>query len=141
MNLCYIDTNIFIYTSDPSSPYYKDCLSLFEAAADKKIFITTSTESIQEIMHVHSRLKEIDKGFALTDAVFMQIPDILAIDLPIIKTLIGLFKKYKTAQSRDLLHVATCVENKIRYLITIDRGFDTFSEIKAMTPAQFLNLI
>ncbi|MHB8399678.1 MAG: hypothetical protein ACYDCI_12230 [Candidatus Limnocylindrales bacterium] len=45
-----------------------------------------------------------------------------------------LVERYTTLAARDLVHVATCLEEGIGEIVSPDRGFDAVSEIRRIAP-------
>ncbi len=138
MTNVYLDTNFFIYLSDKSSVFYSECVQLLKYCEENQIIVITSSETIQEIIHLAINTKRLPEGLKIAHKA-LQISDSL---LPINKNTIEIYLKkasiYRNIQSRDLIHLAVCLENKIDRIITFDQGFRKFKEIKTLTPAQFL---
>lgn len=53
-----------------------------------------------------------------------------------INVYLNLVIKHLTSDSRDSLHLATCIENNIKTIITHDHGFKKFKELKTLTPEE-----
>ena len=47
---------------------------------------------------------------------------------------IALLQRYESLQARDIVHVATCLENRIDTIVSTDEGFDQVSEIRRLAP-------
>jgi predicted nucleic acid-binding protein len=47
-----------------------------------------------------------------------------------------LVERYPELSARDLIHVATCLEEGITAIVSPDRGFDTVSEIRRVDPSE-----
>lgn len=56
----------------------------------------------------------------LSDLTIRRVPDLI--------------DRYPRLSARDLVHVATCIQEGIDTIITPDRGFDTVREIKRLDP-------
>jgi predicted nucleic acid-binding protein len=48
-----------------------------------------------------------------------------------------LVARYPRLTARDLVHVATCLEEGIAEIVTPDRSFDVVAEIRRIDPADF----
>lgn len=138
MTILYLDTNFFLYASKRSSPFHKDCIALIKYGKKNQIKICTSCETIQEIIHLAKNTKVLTKGILVSKKTIKLTDELLPLTKEVIEIYLNLAKKYKSAISRDLVHLATCVENKITAVITFDRDFSKFKEVKAMTPKEFL---
>jgi predicted nucleic acid-binding protein len=47
----------------------------------------------------------------------------------------GLIRRYPSLSARDLVHVATCMEERIETIVSSDRGFDAVTEVTRLDPA------
>ena len=138
MNRIYLDTNIFIYSADKKSPNYQQCLTFFNLASKKEIELSTSTETIQEIIHLSQNTKQVQKGLAIVTRLLDRIHVLFPVDTDTIGIYIELIKKHPKIKSRDCIQAATAMINKIDTIITYDSDFKKFKEIKVMTPAEYL---
>ncbi len=134
----YLDTNFFLYASKRTSPFYKDCVALVKYSSKNQIKIFTSCETIQEIIHLAKNTKVLDKGISTSKRTIKLIDELLPLTKEVITLYLDLAKKYRSATSRDLIHLATCLENKIDTIITHDSDFKKFKEVKVFKPEDFL---
>jgi len=139
MKSVYIDTNLFLYLSEKKSSFYLESVELIRHLKNDRTLILTSSESIQEIVYVSQKMKKLSYGLKTIEKVFEVIDELLSINKKTINYYLDLVIKHSTSDSRDSLHVATCIENKIGTIITYDHGFKKFKEIKVFTPQEFLN--
>lgn len=139
MNNLYIDTNFFLYLSDPSSPFYISCHKFIKYCNQEKVLISTSVETIQEIIHYTKNTKQLDHGLKTATKVLSLVNELLPINMSTIEIYLKYASVYKSAGSRDLIHLATCLENKIDKIITFDKDFAKFKEIKTIQPQAIIN--
>lgn len=135
----YLDTNIFIYLADKSSLFNKSCVKLIKYFQKHNIRINTSTETFQEIIHYSKNTKQLESGIILAEKVLNLIDGIYSIDKETINIYLEFVKKYRSIKSRDIIHLSVCVENKINTIITLDKEFKQFKEIKTLTPEEFFS--
>ena len=138
MNSVYIDTNVFLYISNETSSFCLESVELVKYLKKNNVLILTSTETIQEIIYVALKTKKLNYGLKTIEKVFGIIDELLSINKKTISFYLDLVVKHQTIDSRDSLHAATCIENKIPIIITYDHGFKKFKEIKAFTPKEYL---
>lgn len=138
MKLIYLDTNIFIYLADKNSPFQSVCLNLIKSCQKKGIAITTSVETFQEIIHYAKNISQLSAGIRLCKKVKRLVDKTLAVDEKIIDRYLQLASKYKKVKSRDLVHLAVSLENKLQAIISYDKEFKRFEEIKSASPSEFL---
>lgn len=134
MNNLYLDTNFFIYLSEKSSPYYLACFKFIKYCKKDKLFLTTSPETIQEIIHLAKNTRQLDKGLKIAQNCLEIVDEVLPVNKATIEIYLEKASIYKTASSRDLIHLAVCLENKINRIVTFDKDFARFKEIKILQP-------
>ncbi|MBI2315182.1 type II toxin-antitoxin system VapC family toxin [Candidatus Daviesbacteria bacterium] len=139
MNSLYLDTNIFLYLSDKSSPYYLSCFKFIKFCKKEKILLLTSTETIQEIIHYSKNVKQVKEGLEAAKQTLQLLSGLLPIDQSIIEIYLKYVSIYKNASSRDLIHLAVCLENKINKIVTFDKDFKKFKEITLLQPQDIGN--
>ena len=136
--IIYFDTNIFIYLSYENSAYFLQVKDLIQYCEDNKIKIATSVETIQEIIHFSINTKDLSFGFSTANKTLDLVDELFNLDRKTIENYLTIVNKYKNRESRDFIHLATCLNQKLTIIITYDRGFKKFKEIKALTPKEFL---
>lgn len=139
MNSLYLDTNIFIYLSDKTEPHHKICTQLIRECRKNSIQIITSAETIQEIIHLAKNTKQLTKGIKMSKNCLKIVEYILPVNEEVINIYLQFTAKYRNAGSRDLIHLAVCVENKVDRVVTFDKDFTKFKEIKILHPQDILS--
>lgn len=138
MNSVYIDTNIFLYLSDKKSPFCLTSSKLIEYLKNQRILVLTSVETVQEIIHFSQNTKQLAYGIKTAEKILETVDQILEINRKIILDYLKFVRIYKNVESRDLLHLAVSLDNKVDLIISYDKDFKKFKEIKALTPKEFL---
>lgn len=138
MTTLYLDTNIFLYLADKKSPFHKNCKELIEYVHKEKIFLATSTETIQEIIHYAKNIRQLGKGLRMTKIILQLVDELLTVGREVIDEYLKLTKKYRRVKSRDIIHLATALKNSLNMIITYDKEFKKFKEVRAMPPEDFL---
>ncbi|MBI2594024.1 type II toxin-antitoxin system VapC family toxin [Candidatus Daviesbacteria bacterium] len=137
----YIDTNIFIYLSKPKSPFYKDCIDIIRHCKTHKILISTSVETIQEIIHYSKNIKQPLAGVAIARNILKLVNRFYPITESTVLLYLDQAEIYQTSGSRDLLHYVVCLENKIDSIITLDKDFKKFKEVEILKPEEVMTQI
>ena len=137
MNNLYLDANIFIYLSDKFSIYHKDCNSFINYCQNHNILISTSCETIQEIIHYAKNTKQLPTGLLVAKNVLELVDIIYSINRITVEIYLEQAEIYIGSTSRDLLHLSVCIENKLDKIITYDSDFNAFKGIKALKPQAF----
>ncbi|OGM29567.1 hypothetical protein A2630_01080 [Candidatus Woesebacteria bacterium RIFCSPHIGHO2_01_FULL_44_10] len=140
----YLDTNIFIYSTDPKSPYFDLCRVFLGKVANEGLEVVTSVETLQEIVHYFKSLGKIDKALSVCKSVFGVVDLVLPLDLEVVDIYMGLVKKYgeiKKIDSRDFIHLAVCINEKIATIVTYDKGYTLVKEVMARKPEDLMGEI
>ena len=142
MNTVYLDTNIFVYSNDSASPFFLKCNKFVEYSLKTNIDLATSTETIQEIVHLAKKSKNLGLGLKTADIVLRLTQLLLPVDKETIFVYLDLLQKHKNikqVESRDFIHISACVRYDIKIFVTYDKDFKQFKEIQSLTPEEFLN--
>lgn len=135
----YLDTNIFIYLADKKSPYHKFCSKLIKYFQKHQIRFTTSTETFQEIIHYAKNTKQLSTGIIIAEKTLELVDGIYSIDKSTIEIYLQKARIYGNAKSRDIIHLSVCLENNIGCIISYDKEFRQFKEVKILKPEEFLS--
>lgn len=139
MNILYLDTNIFVYISNPKSPFYQACWDFIVYCQHNNIWLFTSVETIQEICHLYTRIDKIKHGKQIAKHCIELIEDLLSVDKETIYiSLQIIMNNLDIYSTRDLLHTAVCLQNHIPTIISYDSDFTKIKGVKAYTPEQYL---
>lgn len=136
MKQIYLDTNFYIYSSDKNNQFYEECYRFIKYSIHNRITLTTSVETFQEIIHFSRNRREPHRGLDIAKHA-LELTDSI---LPITRETIGVFLEkanvYIKMTSRDILHLAVCLENNIDQIVTYDKEFKNFKEIKTLLPEE-----
>ncbi len=96
-----------------------------------------SVEVILEILHRSWSMRQMAIGEAQAREALDFFAPVLPITHELMRRVPDLAGKYPTLAARDLVHVATCIQEGISEIISPDRGFDQVSEVRRIDPASF----
>ena len=130
----FLDTAIFMYAGGGPHPMKAPCLTIIARVAASEIEATTSAEVVQEILHRYVAIRRADHGLAIARDVLKAFRPVLSITDSVARRLPDLVERYPMLAVRDLVHVATCLEEGIDTIISPDTGFDRVGEIKRLDP-------
>lgn len=130
----FLDTAVFMYAAGGPHPLKWPCSAIVSRVADGSMEAATSAEVVQEILHRYSAIGRTEQGLTVARDVLSAFKPVLAITDAAVRRLPGLVERHPRLTPRDLLHVATCLEEGIDVIITPDRGFDAVTEIKRLDP-------
>ena len=141
MKQVYIDTNIFLYANEKKSSYQVSCNKLIQLLIKNKVEILTNAETVQEIIYYSQKISRINFGIKISNQLLTIVTTLISIDKELLLNFLKLIKKnihHKNIESRDFLHIATCLQYKISTLITFDKQFKKIKEIISQTPEEYL---
>lgn len=134
MKRYYLDTNIFLYLADSSSPQQKACEDFVYSVSSANDRLITSTETIQEIIHRAVCMKQKENGIVIAQNVINLVDELTSVDETVIQSYITLTQSHVFQQSRDILHLASAIVSRADYIVTYDKDFLKFKEIEIIKP-------
>jgi len=130
----FIDTAVVMYAGGAEHPMRDPCRRILARVADGELEGVTSVEVIQEILHRFSAIRRPDIGVSMArDALDLFAP-VLPLTHAVMRRLPELMEAHPTLAARDLVHVATCLQEGIGDIVSPDRGFDTVPGIRRLDP-------
>jgi predicted nucleic acid-binding protein len=132
----FLDSNIFLYAIGTEHPEKQPCRKLLELVAGGKLEAVTNSEVLQEILYV--RLRRGDRSEAL--AAVRNARDMMEAILPVtgedVLAACDLLGRHPALDSRDAVHAAVAMRNRISTIASVDRDFDAIPGLRRLTPAQ-----
>jgi uncharacterized protein len=120
--MIFVDSNVFIYAVGRPHPLKEEARRFFLESSRKGKRLVTSAEVLQELIHVYlpaGRMETMDNALELARAGIDTI-------LPILPETVfharHLVTKHPELTARDLIHLATCQNQKIHEIKTFDRA-------------------
>jgi hypothetical protein len=130
----FIDTAIFMYAAGSDHSLRAPCRTVLARVVRGEIAGVTSAEVIQELVHRYLSIRRVDAAVSVAREVLGSFGPVVQIDHAIVARLPELVTRYPGLTTRDLVHVATCIEEGITDIVTPDRGFDRIREIRRIAP-------
>lgn len=131
----FIDTSVIMYAAGGEHSDRAACRRVLERVADGSIDTVTSTEVVQEILHRFARGRR-DVGVRMARSVLDLFDELIPIDRQSIAGAVSLYADHPQLSARDALHVATCVDNAIGEIVSVDSGFDAVAEVRRIEPSE-----
>lgn len=133
----FLDTAIFMYAGGGPHPLKAPCLSIISMVATRQVEATTSAEVVQEILHRYVAIRRSADGLAIARDVLSAFRPVLPVTDAVVRRLPDLVERYPSLSARDLVHVATCLEESIDTIVSPDKGFNSIPEITRIDPLEF----
>jgi uncharacterized protein len=133
----FIDAAIVMYASGVDHPYRAACQAILQEIGAGRLDATTSVEVVQEIGHRYVSIRQPDRARELTVATLDLFAPVVPITHAVMRRVPDLMARYPRLDSRDLVHVATCIHEGIPEIISADRAYDDVAEVKRIDPLAF----
>ena len=130
MAVIFVDSNVPMYLVGRPHPN-RDRTEAFLRRHTGEDYVT-SAEVYQEVLH---RYTAIDRRSAVEDA-FRLLDDMVQSVFPITRTDVDAARtiaaRYPMVSARDCLHLALMETNRIRRVLTFDRGFSAYPDVMCL---------
>lgn len=131
-----LDAAVFMYAGGAAHPLRAPCQVLLQRAKEGTFSATTSAEVVQEILHRYVAVHRTAIGIAMAREALALFRPVLSLTDSTIRRVPDLVQRYPALSARDLVHVATCIEEGIDTIVSPDRGFDHVAEIRRLDPVE-----
>jgi len=137
----FLDANVFLYAIGADSPHRSPCRAVLEAVGQGKLDGITSSEVLQEILHVRSRRVNVKDATSAVRAAADLVADVLPVATEDVLEACRLLEIHSGLSARDALHAAVMMNSQVHVLVSVDRDFDVLPELKRMDPGRALTLV
>jgi len=130
----FIDTAILVYAGGASHHLREPSRHIVRLVRDGELDGVISAEVVQEILHRFVAIRRPDVGARMArDALDLFAP-VLPITHAVMDRMPDLITRYPSLAARDLVHVATCLEDGIGVMVSPDHGLDAVRELRRIGP-------
>ncbi|HVZ33003.1 MAG TPA: type II toxin-antitoxin system VapC family toxin [Polyangiaceae bacterium] len=137
----FLDANVFLYAIGADSAHREPCRAVLEAVGQGKLDGITSSEVLQEILHVRARRVSVNDAISAVRAAAGLVADVLPVTLQDVLEACRLNETHPALGARDALHAAVMRNSRVNVLISVDRDFDALPELKRVDPGDALALV
>jgi predicted nucleic acid-binding protein len=130
----FVDTAVIMYAGGAEHPLRRPSQAILQGVAEGRLPGVTSAEVIQEILHRFGALRRPELGSAMARHALDLFAPVLPITHLVMRRMSDLVDRYPALSARDLVHVATCLEERIFVIVSADAGFDRVTEIARVAP-------
>lgn len=130
----FVDTAVIMYAGGRDHPLRQPSQGILRLIASGELEGATSAEVIQEILHRFTAIAQRRPGGQMARHALDLFAPVLPITHAVMQRMPGLVERYRQLHARDLIHVATCIEEGIGAIVSPDRGFDDVGEITRLAP-------
>lgn len=130
----FLDSNIPMYAAGSPHAYREPCQEVLRRAAAGDLRAVTNVEVHQELLHRYLALSLDVKAREVSEDFETLVPRVLALSIDDVRLARRLSAKYPRLPARDLLHVASMLNNGLHDLVSADRHFDEVTEVRRHDP-------
>ncbi len=132
----FIDTAVIMYAAGRDHPLRAPSRSVLRSIVAGDLDGVTSAEVIQEILHRFTARSEPAIGAELARHAMDVFAPVLPVTDSVVRRMPGLVEAHPTLSARDLIHVATCLEEDIDTIVSPDRDLDLLDGIHRIDPRE-----
>lgn len=132
----FVDTAVLMYAAGTEHPLRDPCRDVLRRISDGELDAAISAEVVQEILHRFTRIGRPEAGTQLARAALDLFAPVLPITHATMRRVPDLLERHPALAARDLVHVATCLEEGITDVISPDRGLDIVPGIRRLDPME-----
>jgi uncharacterized protein len=130
----FLDANVFLYALGADSPHRGACRDVLDAVGKGKLDGITSSEVLQEILHVRSRRVNVTDAVSAVRAAAALVAEVLPVTNQDVLEACSLLESHSGLGARDALHAAVMKNSEVQMLVSVDRDFDVIPELKRLDP-------
>ena len=130
----FIDSNIFLYVFGAAHPLQAGCARVLQDVAAGSLIATTSTEVVQEVMHVMRRKGREAQALQAARRLVQLFPDLLPVTSQDVLVACDLLERHPRLSTRDAVHAATMRNNGLSHIVTADEDFDGIPGLVRVAP-------
>lgn len=131
----FIDTAILMFAGGAPHPLRDPCRHVLELVEQGRMRAVTSAEVVQEVLHRFGASRSPHIGERMAQVALDLFAPVLPVTHAVMARCLELAPRYRHLASRDIVHVATCLEEGLGGIITPDQGFDRVAELVRLDPA------
>ncbi|MCD4846439.1 MAG: type II toxin-antitoxin system VapC family toxin [Methanosarcinales archaeon] len=138
MSEYFLDTNIFMYAAGKPHEFKEPCISILSKVQSGELNAAIDTEVFQEILYRYHHINLSDKGVDLAWSMMDIGFDVLPVTKKVVEVSLYFYQQYqnKGISPRDIIHVATMMQNDIKKIVSVDRHFDIIEEVQRIDPSR-----
>lgn len=134
MGKVFLDANVFLYAIGADGPHREPCRQVLMAVGRGELDAVTSSEVLQEVLHVRSRRVDLKDGLQAVRTAASIVSEVLPVSGEDVLAACRLLERHGQMTARDALHVAVMKASHIHALISVDKGLDAIKDIRRVSP-------
>jgi predicted nucleic acid-binding protein len=136
----FLDANVFLYAIGGDSPHRDACREVLSAVGRGALDGVTSSEVLQEILHVRIRRRDVTDAADAVRAAADLVAEVLPVTRDDVLDACVLLNSHPALAARDALHASVMRNARVNLLVSVDRDFDSIKTLKRLSPKDALSL-
>ncbi len=132
----FLDANLIMYSLGSPHPLREPCKKFLEKIKSREILGVTNTEVLQEILYRYFSIERRTLGEIAYQSMIEFCIDVFPVGVVDTNKALEILKRVKGITSRDAVHAATMIHNRIEEIVSTDPHFDLIPEIKRIDPTK-----
>ncbi len=133
--LVLLDSNVPMYAAGQEHPYRTPCQQVLDRIVAGDLEAVTNVEVHQEILHRYAAIGLAARGREVSQDFQYLVPRVFPVTIDDIELARDLSARYPELPARDLIHLSVMMSHGIGVVVSADRHFDRFSEIRRLDPS------
>jgi uncharacterized protein len=129
-----LDSNVLIYAKGEGHPLRDPCRALVEAIASGNVQATTTTEAIQEFVHVRARRRPREDAAALGRSYATLLSPLLPVREDDLRRGLELFEHHPELGAFDAVLAAATIASRAEAIVSADRTFAQVADLRHIDP-------
>lgn len=130
----FLDANVFLYAAGSDGARAAPCLRILRAVEAGQMDAITSTEVVQEVLHVVARRLGGVAAERAAAAVLDLVPVPVAVDVAVMRVAMELLRNQPQLGARDAVHAATMAQVRCTQIVSADKHFDLVAGLRRIDP-------
>lgn len=128
------DTTVLVYAKGTDHPLRDPCRDLIEAVAQRRLEATTTTEVIQEFVHIRARRRGREDAVTLGNDYAELLSPLLSVTREQLARGLTLFERVERLGAFDAVLAATAALAGARTIASADRAFESATAVRHVVP-------
>lgn len=130
-----LDTTVLVYAKGADHPLRDPCRRILEAVAEGRCIATTTSEVIQEFVHVRARRRDRSEAVELGLAYAELLGPLIAPDGAALRAGLELYRRHPELDAFDAVLAATAMAAGAEALVSADRAYSVVGGLRHLDPA------
>ena len=131
-----VDANVFVYALGEEHEYRTPCQRVIAELRAEDLPATIDVELLQEILHVYHRAGRTRFAHEVVLDIIGMFAEPLVVTRGTMLAAASLLTTHPRLQSRDAVHTAVVLENRLEGIISADRAFDGIPGLTRFDPLE-----